>query len=126
MMYRMEERKIIRVIAKLMPTVVSVIISKHLEDVEKEVPHELAHLFSSKQRGKSIVKIPDSLIDRQGFVKIGGGSGFITKTDGLILTNKHVVSDSRAVHTVILNDGQKHKATVICPHPNNHLPIFKN
>lgn len=44
--------------------------------------------------------------------EVGGGSGFIISTDGLVLTNKHVVADTKASYTVITNDGKKYDAKV--------------
>lgn len=45
--------------------------------------------------------------------EVGGGSGFVISSDGLILTNKHVVSDSTADYTVILSDGKKYDAKIL-------------
>lgn len=45
--------------------------------------------------------------------QIGAGSGFLVSKDGMIVTNKHVVSDTDAGYTVIMSDGQKKEAKII-------------
>lgn len=58
--------------------------------------------------------------------QIGGGTGFvISSQDGLILTNKHVVSDTEAEYTVITNDGEKYKAEIVARDPFNDIAILK-
>ncbi len=48
----------------------------------------------------------------QSFLQQGGGTGFVVSSDGLIATNKHVVSDTGADYTVIFSNGKSYKATV--------------
>ncbi len=43
----------------------------------------------------------------------GHGSGFLVSSDGLIITNAHVVDDAPSVVTVVFNDGTKASADVI-------------
>jgi len=58
--------------------------------------------------------------------EIGGGTGFvISGEDGLILTNKHLVSDTEAEYTVITNDGEKYKAEVLARDPFNDIAVLK-
>jgi len=58
--------------------------------------------------------------------EIGGGTGFIVSSeDGLILTNKHVVSDTEAEYTIITNNGDKHKAEIVARDPFNDIAILK-
>ncbi|MBI4239542.1 trypsin-like peptidase domain-containing protein [Candidatus Uhrbacteria bacterium] len=57
--------------------------------------------------------------------QIGGGSGFIISSDGMILTNKHVVGDADADYSVITNDGKEYAAKVIAKDPVNDLAIVK-
>jgi S1-C subfamily serine protease len=57
--------------------------------------------------------------------EVGGGSGFIISSDGLILTNKHVVSDASASYTVITNDGKKHVAKVLARDPSQDFAVVK-
>ena len=53
------------------------------------------------------------------------GSGFIISADGLIVTNKHVVSDTQASYKVITNDNKSYDVTKIYRDPDNDLAILK-
>lgn len=53
------------------------------------------------------------------------GSGFVVSADGLIVTNKHVVSDSTAKYQVITKDGTEYDVTKITRDPANDLAILK-
>ena len=57
--------------------------------------------------------------------QVSGGSGFIITSDGLILTNKHVVDDSREKYKVVLNDGRIFDATVQAKDTLNDLAVIK-
>jgi S1-C subfamily serine protease len=56
--------------------------------------------------------------------EIAAGSGFLVSSDGLILTNKHVV-DIDADFTVILSDGRKFPAKVLAKDPVKDLAVLK-
>lgn len=49
----------------------------------------------------------------QGKQQVAGGTGFIVTTDGMIVTNRHVVDQTAAEYTVVLNDGKKYPAEVL-------------
>ena len=53
------------------------------------------------------------------------GSGFIISADGLIITNKHVVSDTEATYQVLTNDKKKYQVEKIYRDPLNDLAILK-
>ncbi len=53
------------------------------------------------------------------------GSGFIVSEDGLIITNKHVVSDKEAEYLVLTYDNKKYKVEKIYRDPLNDLAILK-
>jgi serine protease Do len=91
-----------------MPSVVSIAIAKHLEDLEKDIP-----------KGFS------PMVDKNGMVTIGGGSGFVVAENGLILTNKHVVNEPKAEYTVILDDGRRFPAKILTRDPINDVAILK-
>ena len=56
---------------------------------------------------------------------IGQGSGFIVSADGLIVTNKHVVSATSADYTVITADGKELPAKVLARDPNRDIALLK-
>ncbi len=55
----------------------------------------------------------------------GAGTGFIITTDGLIVTNKHVVSDENSTYTVATTDGKKFDAQVKARDAFADLAILK-
>ncbi len=57
--------------------------------------------------------------------QVGSGSGFIVSEDGLVVTNKHVVSDEQAEYTVITSDGKEYPAKVLARDPNNDIAVLK-
>lgn len=53
------------------------------------------------------------------------GSGFIISKDGLVITNKHVVSDEEATYQILTNDKKKLDVQKIYRDPLNDLAILK-
>lgn len=53
------------------------------------------------------------------------GSGFIIKSDGYIVTNKHVVSDTQSKYKVITKDDKTYDVQKIYRDPSNDLAILK-
>lgn len=121
----MEEKQIIATIKKVMPAVVSIVIAKHLEDLEKEIPPELYPFLPHGPHGEPHLQIPHELVDKRRMVKIGGGSGFVVESNGIILTNKHVISDPKAEYTIITNDGKRHAAHILSRDPVNDVAILQ-
>lgn len=57
--------------------------------------------------------------------EIGGGSGFIVGADGMIVTNRHVVSDDEARYSVLLNDGTSYQVDVLALDPQLDIAILQ-
>jgi S1-C subfamily serine protease len=53
------------------------------------------------------------------------GSGFIVSADGLVVTNKHVVSDTQAKYRIITKDDKTYDVQKIYRDPVNDLAILK-
>ncbi len=108
----------------MMPAVVTIVISKKLEEIEKEVPPELWSFLPHTPDNKHI-DIPKEAVDAHGMVKIGSGSGFIVDQSGIVITNKHVVADPQAEYVCLTNDGQKHKIEILARDPVDDVAIVK-
>src|SRR3989338_3000495 len=57
--------------------------------------------------------------------EVSSGTGFIVSPDGLILTNKHVVSEEGAEFTVLMNNGDKYPAKVLAADPVHDVAVLK-
>ncbi len=57
--------------------------------------------------------------------ELGGGTGFIVSADGLILTNKHVVSYDNASFVVTTSDGKEYTGSVLGTDPLFDIAIMK-
>lgn len=53
------------------------------------------------------------------------GSGFVVSKDGLVVTNKHVVSDSESTYKVVTKDGKEYEVKSISRDPSNDLAVLK-
>ena len=59
------------------------------------------------------------------FESSGAGTGFIITNDGIIITNKHVVSSEDTSYKVILADGTSHDAEVTSRDSVNDIAVLK-
>lgn len=114
--------QITNIIKKSLPAVVSIIATKSLRELEKELP---AEIFPLLPFGMPDLKIPEDKIDVRGVIEIGNGSGFIVDPTGIILTNKHVISDPEAEYEVLTSSGKKYKALVLARDPICDVAILK-
>lgn len=57
--------------------------------------------------------------------EVGGGSGFIVTNDGMIVTNNHVVADTDARYSVVLNDGTSYSVDVLARDSELDIAIVK-
>ena len=57
--------------------------------------------------------------------EVGGGTGFFIREDGLIVTNKHVVSNTKAKYTILTSDGESFDAEIQAFDPFFDLAIIQ-
>lgn len=117
-----EEAKTIQSIKEVSPAVVNIIISKDVPVFEQYMQQyqQIDPFFGPFQ-----FEIPQQRQKGTEKREVGGGTGFIVTTDGIILTNKHVVSDNAAEYTVYTNAGKKYPAKVLALDPVQDLAIVK-
>jgi len=123
------ERAVIDAVKKASPAVVSITVSKYVPILEQcpsspfsDLPPEFQQFFGGGMGGNFSTPCDTGKKELQ---DVGGGSGFIISSNGLILTNKHVVSDTNASYTVLTNDGKKYSAKVLARDPVQDLAVVK-
>lgn len=57
--------------------------------------------------------------------QVSAGTGFLVRSNGYIVTNKHVVSDVNATYTVLLSTGEQKQGSVIWRSPTEDIAIVK-
>jgi len=57
--------------------------------------------------------------------KVSAGTGFLVRSNGYIVTNKHVVPDTNATYTVLLSNGKQKVGDVIWRSPTEDLAVLK-
>lgn len=108
-----QEQKIINIVKENSSSVVSVVAYKDMPVYEQTYDQDLFFI---------IPRLEQKGTERQ---QVGAGTGFIVSGDGLILTNKHVVSDVDAEYVVVMNDNKEYNAKVLARDPVQDLAIMK-
>jgi len=110
---------IIEIAKRVCPAVITVIVSKDLPKAEN---------FYSFPFGDKEYMMPKYEKGQKGKIektKIGGGSGFIVSENGYVMTSNHVVSDTNADYTVIVDPRHKYPAKVLSRNPINDTAVLK-
>lgn len=110
-----EESVTIDVVKKVTPSVVTIGITKDQPVFEygSQDPFDPFGFFS-RPRQQGLKQVKQDI-----------GTGFIVKSDGLIVTNKHVVGDTNAKYRVVTTDDKTYEVQKIYRDPNNDLAILK-
>lgn len=108
-----EENLVVDVVKNTSPSVVTIGVQVDPNDPAEEDPFSL--FFGIPEESEEGEEEAEEFI----------GSGFVLSRDGLIATNKHVVSDSSVNYVVIDNNGEKYQVSNIYRDPLNDFAILK-
>ena len=114
-----EESVVIDAVDKVSPAVVTVGITKSGQ-VGSIFEFDPFNPFSPFQQMPGNQQQPSQQNQEQDI-----GSGFIVSSDGLVVTNKHVVSDTESTYKVITKDDKTFEVQKIYRDPVNDLAILK-
>ena len=112
-----EENAVIDVVDKVTPSVVTIGVKKTQRIINRD--SFLFDPFSFFSNPQSQPEIEEKKIEQD------IGSGFILTKEGLVVTNKHVVSDVKANYSVITNSDEELVVEKIYRDPVNDLAILK-
>ncbi len=116
-----EEEKRVEVIAKALPAIVSISVSKKIETVSQKKSGGVFPLFE-RDRAK-MKSINQRMTGDQ--LDFGGGSGFIVDAAGIIITNIHVIKQQSLDYEVTLHDGSIHQARLVDVDPIHDVAYLR-
>jgi len=109
-----EESVVVDVVEKVSPSVVTVGVKKTLIRNPVDSFFDPFGFFSFPQQNLEKEEVEQDI-----------GSGFIISDEGMVVTNKHVVADSKASYKVITKDDQELEVEKIYRDPSLDLAILK-
>lgn len=104
-----EEETLVTMIERVNPAVISIIAKKDMPVYERyyeERRFDPWNLFGD-------IAVPRTREMGTEEREVGGGSGFVVTEEGLIVTNRHVVSDNEARYSIIFSDGEAYDAEIL-------------
>lgn len=111
-----EERLVVDVVGKSNPAVVSIVATASISQISEE----------QRRMFDFFAPYLDLDIPRDGTTRqVGAGSGFFVSSDGLVVTNRHVVDNDSLDYAVVTSDGTRLDAEVIAKDPIYDVAILK-
>lgn len=111
-----EESLVIRTVEESNPAVVSIVATAEVPQLTPQ-EEDLLRFFAPH------FSIPgeEGSAERQ----VSGGSGFFVTSDGLIVTNRHVVDRENVQYTAVTEEGEEYTATVVAKDPTYDIAILE-
>lgn len=122
-----KDNGVVDVVKKANSAVASILISKEVPKYEvsyNQQANPFGNIFGNNFPNM-FFQIPTYKQNGTEKKEIGGGSGFLISSDGLIVTNKHVVSDTEAEYTAFLSNGKSYTAEVLARDPVLDVALIK-
>jgi len=117
-----QDQLLTEAVSQVAPAVVSIVVTKDVPQLEIVYINP----FGDDPFFKDFdIRIPQYRQKGTSPQKVGAGTGFLVKSNGYIVTNKHVVADENARYTVLLNNGAQKQAEVVYRDKDIDLAILK-
>lgn len=117
------EQAVIAAVESASPAVVSIVLTADVPVVERFFVNPFDDFFERQTPfGFQVPQLRQRGTTRQ---EIGGGSGFLVSSDGLVVTNRHVVARDDVEYTVFTSDGKKHATKVVVRDPALDVAVIK-
>lgn len=110
-----EEIATVETVKRAQKSVVSVVIKKEVFGAGEQII----------DLGNGFEMIVPGAPQSKGKQVVGQGSGFVIREDGLIATNKHVVTEENAEYQVVFAGGKTLEAKVVATDPFNDVALLK-
>lgn len=120
-----QEQAVVAAVKNVSPSVVSIVITKMTPVYVQEYYNPFKQFEDFFGPGFPNFQVPQLRQNGTQKKEVGGGTGIIISSDGLVLTNKHVVADKAADYTVYTNDGKEYSAKVLARDPIQDLAVIK-
>lgn len=119
-----DEQRVIDVVRDVSPAVVSIVATKDLPVLERcyVSPFGRDDVFGQLFPEFQVPQLCKKGTERR---EMSSGTGFFVGSDGLVATNRHVVRDTEADYTVIMNDGRRLEAKVAARDPIEDLALVR-
>lgn len=115
-----DESAVVSVAEKVSPSVLTVSITKQ-QTIQRGSPY----MGFYDPFGMFGFQMPESDAGQSKEIKQDIGSGFVVDKSGLIVTNKHVVSDTRAKYRIVTKDNKEYEVKKVYRDPSNDLAILQ-
>ena len=122
-----QDELVVKAVEEVSPAVVSIVASKDVPVIERYYvdPFGSDPFFQQFFGDGSGFQVPQYRQKGTQKQDVSSGTGFIVSSDGLVLTNKHVVADTAAEFTVLMNDGRQKPARVLARDTAQDLAVLK-
>jgi len=127
--YPDEQSRVIEMVKNAAPAVVSIVATKDLTLIDRGGINPFQDLCSDpffRQFLGDQCNIPQKTPSQKTVTQqVAAGTGFFVNSNGLILTNNHVVDITGAALTVITNSGKKYTATILSKDAAQDIALLK-
>jgi serine protease Do len=102
-----QQDAIVNAVNKASDSVVSIVVYQKQSDLLNSRRIPLEYFFIRPD------SLPRNDEPSEELIPVAGGSGFVVSSDGLIITNRHVVDEESATYSVVFKSGEEYDAKVL-------------